>query len=946
MDGLGNVLTYSDMIKRIEAISEALHNNSIGPGSRVLVYQQPSADWPCSMLAIMHLGAVYVPLDLRNPMVRLAAVAKDCAPSAILADNTTVDSAPQLEATNARIINVSGLPSHPRQRAPNVADANSPAAILYTSGSTGTPKGIRVTHAGLRNEIEGYTKTWGLTAERVLQQSAFTFNHSSDQMYTGLVNGGMVYIVPDFQRGDPLSITAIIKEHKITYTKATPSEYLLWMQFGGHNLREASSWRFAFGGGEQLQTTVTQEFANLGLRDLRFFNSYGPTEISISSHKMEMPYTDENAMGELGRIPCGYSLPNYYTYIVDQKTLKPVPVGMPGEVCIGGAGVSLGYLHNKELTDKHFVGNPFVTQEDRERGWNRMYRTGDIGHLQSDGAMVFHNRMAGDSQVKIRGLRIELSDIESNLVETSGGVVREAVVTLREGESASPFLVAHVVLAPQHRDMADKQGFLVDLLRRLPVPQYMVPVAAIPLDRFPLSNHSKVDRKAVQNMALPERLSTSPGETVVEMTETMTQLVPVWREVLGSSLDKFGFDLGPATNFFLVGGNSLLVIRLQATIRRVFRVAIPLVKLLGASSLGEMAQLVEETSAVDSINWDNETAPPSIPEFLSGILSVNSIGRGKTILLTGATGFLGRHLLPLLTSREDISEIHCLAVRNPTKLESQTSSLPSDHLIKIVSHTGDLTAPLFGLSSAEFTRLATSGTAIIHLGASRSFWDSYHVLRGSNVSPLKELVKLATPKKMGIHFVSTSSVFPEGKEAEESAEGFVPPTDGSGGYAASKWAGERVLERSAQGLGVRGRVYRFVSNGDVVQKGGDTEKGELMEEFLRLTREARALPDMGVWRGRIDLVKVDEAVERLVEVVMREQGDEGKVGFYHYASPLAVHTDELREFLEARVEGKEKMETVPVLKWFGRLKGLGFSYVLAAQDATVGDGKEVLESRR
>lgn len=947
MDGLGRVLTYSDMIKRIEAISEALHNNNIGPGSRVLVYQQPSADWPCSMLAIMRLGAVYVPLDLRNPMVRLAAVAKDCAPSAILADRTTVDEAPQLEAAKARIINVSDLPSHPRRSIPNRADANSPAAILYTSGSTGTPKGIRVTHAGLRNEIEGYTKTWGLKSERVLQQSAFTFNHSSDQMYTGLVNGGMVYIVPASQRGDPLSITDIIRKHHITYTKATPSEYLLWMQFGGPNLREATSWRFAFGGGEQLQGIVTREFASLGLSELRFFNSYGPTEISISSHKMEMPYRDDEAIRDMGRIPCGYSLPNYHTYVVDEA-LRPVPVGMPGEICIGGAGVSLGYLHNKELTEKHFVGNPFATPEDVARGWTRMYRTGDIGHLQADGAMVFHSRMAGDSQVKIRGLRIELTDIESNLVATSGGVVREAVVTLREAESPSPFLVAHVVFAPQHRDMADKNGFLTDLLRRLPVPQYMVPVAAIPLDRFPLSNHSKVDRKAVQSMPLPERLASSPGETVVEMTETMAQLVPVWREVLGSNLDKFGFDLGPSANFFLVGGNSLLVIRLQATIRRVFRVATPLVKLLGASSLGEMAQLIEETTAVDPINWDDETAPPSIPEFLSSLPSTgNSNAEGKTILLTGATGFLGRHLLPLLTSRPDVSSIHCLAVRNPAKLDHQTSSsLPPTQLAKVIPHPGDLTQPLLGLTPQTFAQLATAGTAIIHLGASRSFWDSYHVLRGSNVSPLKELVKLAAPQKLGIHFVSTSSVFPQGGEAEGSAGEYVPGTDGSSGYAAGKWAGERVLERSAEGLGVRGRVYRFVSNGDTVQKGAEKEKGELMEEFVRLAEEAKALPDMGVWRGRIDLVRVDEAVERLVEVVMREQGEEGKVGFYHYESPLAVHTDELREFLEERVKGKENMESVPVLKWFGRLKGLGFSYVLAAQDATVGDGKEVLESRR
>ena len=501
MDGTGKVLTYSDMLGRIEAISETLQDLGVGSDCRVLVFQQPAADWTCSMLAIMRIGAVYVPLDLRNPMVRLAAVTKDCEPSAILVDTTTLDDAPKLEAADAHIVNVSGLPHSPSSHVVNCAQADARAAILYTSGSTGTRKGIMVTQAGLRNEIEGYTKRWGLGAERVIQQNAFTFNHSSDQMYTGLVNGGTVYIVPAEKRGVPISITEIIQQHSITYTKATPSEYSLWMQFGGATLRQATSWRFAFGGGEPLTSIVTQEFAGLKLPQLRFFNSYGPTEISISSHKMEIPYRETEKVESMGRIPCGFSLPNYYTYVVDDQ-LKPVPVGMPGEICLGGAGVSLGYLHNPELTATHFVPNPFLTPEDVKRGWDRMYRTGDIGHLQEDGAMVFHSRMAGDSQVKIRGLRIELSDIESNIVLAAGGALRECVVTLREGDPA--FLVAHVVFAPT-RDIPNKEAFLKQLLKNLFIPQYMMPVVAIPLDKLPLSNHSKVDRKAVQIMPLPKR---------------------------------------------------------------------------------------------------------------------------------------------------------------------------------------------------------------------------------------------------------------------------------------------------------------------------------------------------------------------------------------------------------------------------------------------------------
>lgn len=181
MDGTGKTLTYSAMTSRIEAIAEALQNAGVGAELRVLVFQQASSDWPCSMLAIMRVGAIYVPLDLRNPMPRLAAVAKDCEPTVILVDNTTLDNVPQLGIPYTRVINISNLGTTPSTSIANSSRADSPAAILYTSGSTGTPKGIMVTHAGLRNEIEGYTKMWKLGAERVLQQSAFTFNRKSFQ---------------------------------------------------------------------------------------------------------------------------------------------------------------------------------------------------------------------------------------------------------------------------------------------------------------------------------------------------------------------------------------------------------------------------------------------------------------------------------------------------------------------------------------------------------------------------------------------------------------------------------------------------------------------------------------------------------------------------------------------------------------------------------------------
>ncbi|KAL8820238.1 MAG: hypothetical protein Q9223_001502 [Gallowayella weberi] len=854
---------------------------------------------------------------------------------AVLVDGSTLEDAAQLNVPNAVIINITKLKSNPSSHVSNLAQPDSLAAILYTSGSTGTPKGIMVTHSGLLNEIEGYTKTWNLGAERVLQQSASTFNHSSDQIYTGLVNGGMVYIVPWSKRGDPIEIIKIIQQHSITYTKATPSEYSLWMQYGGDNLRQATRWRCAFGGGEPLSSIVTHQFSDLGLTQLHVHNSYGPTEISISSHKMEVEYRNQKAM-EDGRIPCGFSLPNYMTYVVDEEQ-KPLPAGMPGEICIGGAGVSLGYLNNEELTEQCFVPDPFASPEDVSKGWTRMYRTGDIGHLHEDGAMVFHRRMAGDTQVKVRGLRLELSDIESNIISAARGALREAIVTLREGDP--DFLVAHVLFAPQH-EIRDKEAFLEHLLSGLPIPQYMIPVTAIPLDQLPLTNHSKVDRKAIKEMPLTQR-ARGKGEDI-ELRETMAQLKRIWRDVLGNN--HVSFDINPSTSFFLIGGNSLLTIRLQSRIRQVFNVAIRLVELLGANTLGQMAGKIEEAPVVDLIDWGTEIAPPSIPGILKASTEAQDDRKAKAILITGATGFFAKHILPQLATDEEIGTINCVAVRD--KASESPRRLPSSP--KLVSHSGDLSAPLLGLSEDDFQKLSAEVDVILHMGAVRSFWDSYQVLHPSNVHRTKELIKLAAPRRIPIHYISTIGVLPWGSTVDTiSAAPFSPPVDGTNGYVATRWASERVLERSAASLGIPTSIYRFLPSK------GDSSSPTALDEIVRFVEVTGKIPDMSGWEGWIHMAPAAEAARWLCESMAREQAhDEAKPAtrFVHYESPISIEVGKMVAYIEERI-GQRDLERMPGLRWFGRIKTLGFDYLITAQDATVesrtgGEGGAKFASRR
>lgn len=728
-----------------------------------------------------------------------------------------------------------------------------------------------------------------------------------------------MYIVPWSARGNPIEIAKIMHEESITYTKATPSEYLLWMQYGGGALCKASHWRSAFGGGESLTTVVTREFAKLGLPQLRFYNSYGPTEISISSHKMEIAYRDTQNLGSMGRIPCGYSLPNYDTYIVDDN-LRPVPIGSPGEICIGGAGVSLGYFKNPELTDKHFVANPFATPEDIANGWTRMYRTGDIAHLRNDGALVFHSRIAGDSQVKIRGLRIELSDIETNIVMAAGGALSEAVVTLRDGEP--DFLVAHVVFAPNH-DIVDTTEFLDKLLSSLDLPQYMVPVAAIALRKLPLSNHSKVDRRAIKALPLPKRSQAARSDE--ELTETMIQLRGVWREVLGKINKDLGLEIGPSTSFFLVGGNSLLIIRLQSKIRTTFNIALSLHDLLGANTLSKMALKIEESASVSPLDWDAETDPPSIPSFLDKVSNVrgteHNAKKGKTIVVTGGTGFIAKYTIPQLAAQPDVERICCVAVRDAAKLNQESP--------KIRCYDGDLSKPLLGLSENDFVSLASQADAILHLGAARSFWDNYNILRPSNVHPTKELVRLATPGKVPIHFMSTSAVFDGSLNIDSvSAADSVPALDGTHGYTATKWASERILERSQAALGVPCSIYRFAP---ATLK--EPASKELLDLFAHYVNVTKAMPDATGWAGTMDMIPASDVARLLCDSIMAN-GPTHDINFIHCPGHVSVSVNELMPHLERQMSERGDFTLVPLLKWTGVIKKAGFNHCMTSHEAS------------
>ncbi|KFY29675.1 hypothetical protein V494_08556 [Pseudogymnoascus sp. VKM F-4513 (FW-928)] len=923
-DGNGNSISYGKLMGRSQAIAATLQKAGVDPGSKIVVFQQPSVDWIVSLLAIWRIGCIYVPMDVANPLTRLAAIVEACQPSVILTDATTSPNANSLCASNALTLNVSNVPAYASATVADLSRPEQAAVIIYTSGSTGTPKGITVKHEGLRNYIEGSIKMYGMeTPQIALQQSTLSFDISLEQIFTGLATGGSVFMCPLNQRGDPLEITKVMRDEHITYSQATPSEYLMWLQYGMSTLQQCSDWKYAIAGGERLTNTVAKQFAVLNLSDVRLINSYGPAEISCGSSFHELDYRRELQ----GDIPIGSQYPNYSAYVVD-KDLKPLPIGIAGEIVIGGAGVAAGYANNAALTSTQFVSNPFASAAYTANGWSKMYRTGDYGHFREDGSLVFRHRISSDLQVKIRGLRIELGDIENNIVRAGNGAIVEAVVTVH-GED-SDFLVAHVVFDTNH-DIADKNAFLQNLLQDLPVPRYMVPAMAIPIEHLPLNNHSKVDRKAVKALPLPQHIA-SPTLSG-ELTNTETQLFRLWQDVLSTHVTNI--SITPATTFFSVGGNSLLIVRLQARIRKELNVVVSVFELMNSSTLGEMACKIEESAGVETIDWERETALPfvAVPTPVQPYTAPRS--QPKVVVVTGASGFLGRHLLERLVNDSNITEIHCVAVRNKPVVSSP----------KVSVHNGDLSDPMLGLSQSEFKDLSLTADVIIHLGAVRSFWDNYHALRQTNVQSIGELVKLAAGRRVPIHFISSSGVLPTTDYTPfgASVAQNQPATDGSNGYVASKWAGERILERANADLNIPVSIHRFVAGSSDIPRDAVTP---VMQWLAQHSEMHKIKPDIAGWRGHIDLLKMDEVTEALCQSLV---GDSPRARFLHHESNVRLREPDMEAFVGDR-KGRADLEEMELLDWFGRIKDDGFEYFLSSHLASFQsndqNGGDVLTMRR
>ncbi|HEX6096257.1 MAG TPA: non-ribosomal peptide synthase/polyketide synthase [Thermoanaerobaculia bacterium] len=582
-------LTYGELDARANRVARELLALGVQPDDRVAICVERSLEMIVGLLGILKAGGAYVPLDPAYPVERLRYMLDDSAPVALLTQSGLQGLVAEL-ASHAPVVDISAAQfAQDRDASPAGVTPGHLAYIIYTSGSTGAPKGVMVEH---RNVVRLFTATeewFHFDANDVWTMfHSYAFDFSVWEIWGALLYGGRLVVVPQETSRTPDEFYELVCSSGTTILNQTPSAFRQFIA-AQRDSGAAHRLRHVIFGGEALEVaTLEPWFERNGDRQPRLVNMYGITETTV--HVTYRPL--DRADTARGGSPIGCRIPDLAVYILDAHR-EPAPIGVAGELYIGGAGVARGYLNRPELTAERFLDDPFVA-----RNGARMYKSGDLGRRLPDGSIDFIGR--NDAQVKIRGFRIELGEIEAKLSQCAG--VREAVVIAREDVAGDKRLVAYLVA--EEDAMLQAADLRAALLAELP--EYMVPAAFVALDALPLTTNGKLDRKALPE---PETAALTAREYEAPQGETEETLAAIWRELLRVE------RAGRQDQFFELGGHSLLAVQLISRIRATLGVDIALRDLFAQPDLQALAGAIERGKA--STMTRIETADRSQPLPLS-----------------------------------------------------------------------------------------------------------------------------------------------------------------------------------------------------------------------------------------------------------------------------------------------------------------------------------------
>jgi amino acid adenylation domain-containing protein/non-ribosomal peptide synthase protein (TIGR01720 family) len=526
-------LNYTELDEITNFYANQLLELGVNKGDYVGINLESSAKVAIAMLAIWKAGAVYVPIDPENPSERTDYIRKDSSFQIIFADSAiseckTIAIQYKNKLSEFQIVNVS---------------ASDGAYVIYTSGTTGQPKGTLISHGSIANYVQSIaTKHQISSTDSSVLLTSYAFDLGYTSLFGTLLNGGSIHFIASEKRKEPDYIIDYLFKNNISFIKSTPSQLFTLTTATNFEFLAKSNLNKIFTGGEAIKTDDVKKYIKIK-HGLIFINHYGPTESTIGCITHEL-----SDLSEFEKTPViGSPIHNTSIYILN-KQLKPVPIGVDGEIFISGKGLALDYLNKADLFAEKFISNPFVKNA-------KIYATGDIGRWTNSGTVQFFGRK--DDQVKIRGYRVELKGIEAHL--KSLDAIKDAVVIVKNDSENNPILCAYVVADEFNGSELRKK--LANFL-----PEYMIPTFFIPINEIPITANGKLDKKK-----LPEPVLETNKERILPTSEIQMKLAEIWKEVLGIK-----FEIGINDNFFEIGGHSLKATICTAKIHQKLNVSVSL----------------------------------------------------------------------------------------------------------------------------------------------------------------------------------------------------------------------------------------------------------------------------------------------------------------------------------------------------------------------------------
>ncbi|MBI4781728.1 MAG: amino acid adenylation domain-containing protein [Oscillatoriophycideae cyanobacterium NC_groundwater_1537_Pr4_S-0.65um_50_18] len=867
--------TYRQLNQRANQLAHHLQTLGVKPNVLVGICVERSLDLMVGLLGILKAGGAYVPLDPAYPSERLALMLEDVqvlvTQQPLLEKLTTHQAATLCLDRDWTTIATASLENP--QSAVQPSDL---AYVLYTSGSTGKPKGVQIEQRSIVNLLTFMRQEPGLTEQDILLAvTTISFDIAAVELYLPLIVGARTVLVSRCVASDAAQLAKTLEKSDATFMQATPATWRLLLSVGWQgnpNLRIVCC-------GEALSRDLANRLLE---RCHTLWNMYGPTETTIYStlHQVR-PASD--------LVPIGRPVANTQIWLLAQtgEKLYPVPIGVPGELYIGGQGLAQAYLNRPDLTAERFI--EYIVGDRK----TRLYKTGDLARYQSDGTIEYLGRI--DHQVKIRGFRIELGEVETALSQHPN--VRESIVIAREEANQdsldSQRLIAYVVsrhLKGSTHLVSELRAFL-----RRKLPEFMVPTAFVVLDSLPMTPNGKVDRRALPapNPNRPDL----PSVFVAPQTATEQQLAQIWTQALAIN------QVGIHDNFFDLGGHSLLAAQILFQIQSQLNVELALRNIFLAPTIAELSQLIAEQQTGFS---GTSIAPPDLrsesildPTIQADGLPIASLLAPQHILLTGATGFLGAFLLHEILEQTQ-ADVYCLlrakdakdaARRLQQSLEFYSLWNPNQ-ASRIIPLIGNLSLPHLGLSSKQFDALAGTIDVIYHNASWINFVYPYSVLRSINVQGTQEILRLASHIKVkAVHFLSSlgvyaPSAYPDGLILEEK---LPDRTTGLYGYTQTKWVSENLI-RVAQARGIPAAIYRPAWIEGHSQS-GVCNHSDFLRSLIKGCIQLGVAPN---WHMPVDIVPVDFTSRAIVHL-SQQNTSLGKA--FNLSNPSALSWNQLIAWL-------------------------------------------------